>query len=255
MIEANRPDLQSWVNVPADSDFPIQNLPFGIFSTSDRSPRPGVAIGNQILDLHAVAERGLLDGLGCERTDFAQPTLNAFIDRGKAATRAVRGRVSELLRERSDLAADATEKAEGLNQISNGQGRTTCAYFLPGDTTVVFASTHLADTLCPEVPPRGPKGEYVWPIYEGYDVFTYDLEGNPIAQLTFEPGYDAEATVSPTGDRWRSRPLRPSPGTSTRPPNPRPADLRARTCQSRNPNPLSRVRDRLYWPSCTAFAR
>ena len=89
--------------MPADSDFPIQNLPFGIFSTSDRSPRPGVAIGDQILDLHAVADRGLLDGLGCERTDFAQPTLNAFIDRGKAATRAVRGRVSELLREGSDL--------------------------------------------------------------------------------------------------------------------------------------------------------
>lgn len=108
MIEANRPDLQSWVNVPADSDYPIQNLPFGIFSIADRSPRPGVAIGDQILDLHAVAERGLLDGLGCERTDFAQPTLNAFIDCGKAATRAVRGRVSELLREGSDLAADAT---------------------------------------------------------------------------------------------------------------------------------------------------
>ena len=108
MIEANRPDLQSWVNVPADSDFPIQNLPFGIFSTPDHSPRPGVAIGDQILDLHAVAERGLIDGLGCERTDFAQSTLNAFIERGKAATRAVRGCVSELLREGSDLAADAS---------------------------------------------------------------------------------------------------------------------------------------------------
>lgn len=100
-----------------------------------------------------------------------------------------------------DLAADASEKAEGLNQISNGLGRTTCAYFLPGDTSVVFASTHLADTLCPPVPPRGPNGEYVWPIYEGYDIFTYDLEGNQLEQLTFEPGYDAEATVSPTGDR------------------------------------------------------
>ena len=108
MIEANRPDLQSWVDVPADSDFPIQNLPFGIFSTADRRARPGVAIGNQILDLHAVAERGLLDGLGCERADFAQSTLNAFIDRGKAATRAVRSYVSELLREGSDLATDAT---------------------------------------------------------------------------------------------------------------------------------------------------
>ncbi len=107
MIEANRPDLQSWVDIPADSDFPIQNLPFGVFSSAERSARPGVAIGDQILDLQAVAEQGLLDGLGCERTDFAQPTLNAFIDRGKAATRAVRGRVSELLREGSDLAAEA----------------------------------------------------------------------------------------------------------------------------------------------------
>jgi len=107
MIEANRPDLRSWVDVPENSDFPIQNLPFGIFSTADSSARPGVAIGDQILDLQAISELGLLDGLGCERTDFAQPTLNAFIDRGKAATRAVRGRVSELLCEGSDLAADA----------------------------------------------------------------------------------------------------------------------------------------------------
>ncbi|MFZ8836118.1 MAG: TolB family protein [Flavobacteriales bacterium] len=89
----------------------------------------------------------------------------------------------------------------GLNQISNGLGRTTCAYFMPGDSTVVFASTHLGDSLCPEVPPRGPKGEYVWPIYEDYDIFIYDLSGNPVRQLTNVAGYDAEATVSPTGDR------------------------------------------------------
>ena len=94
MIEANRPDLQSWVNVPADSDFPIQNL-FGIFSTC--RPQHATRSGHRLpfLDLHAVAKRGLLDGLGCEREDFAQSTLNAFIDRGKAATRAVRGRVSK----------------------------------------------------------------------------------------------------------------------------------------------------------------
>ena len=85
--------------------------------------------------------------------------------------------------------------------ISNDLGRTTCAYFMPGDSSVVYASTHLADSLCPEVPPRGPKGEYVWPIYEGYDIFTYDLNGELVAQLTDLPGYDAEATVSPSGDR------------------------------------------------------
>jgi len=100
-----------------------------------------------------------------------------------------------------DLEAELEVKGNGLNQISNGQGRTTCAYFLPGDTSVVFASTHLVDSLCPAVPPRGPNGEYVWPIYAAYDIFTYDLQGNLISQLTSEPGYDAEATVSPQGDR------------------------------------------------------
>ena len=107
MIEANRPDLRSWVDVPAGSDFPMQNLPFGIFSTVNRSPRPGVAIGAQILDLRVVAERGLLDGLGCDRSDFAKATLNTFIGRGKKVTRTVRNRLSELLREDSSLAEDA----------------------------------------------------------------------------------------------------------------------------------------------------
>ena len=97
MFEVNNPELTSWVHVPADSDFPIQNLPFGIFSTADRSARPGVAIGEHILDLTEVSALGLLDDLGCERADFEATTLNAFIGRGKHATRAVRNRLGELL--------------------------------------------------------------------------------------------------------------------------------------------------------------
>ena len=100
-----------------------------------------------------------------------------------------------------NLDAELEEKGKGLKQISNGQGRTTCAYFLPGDTSVVFASTHLIDSLCPEVPPKGPNGEYVWPIYDVYDIFTYNLDGEMMRQITSGPGYDAEATVSPKGDR------------------------------------------------------
>ena len=100
-----------------------------------------------------------------------------------------------------NLDEDYTPTSEQPDQISSGLGRTTCAYFMPGDSTVVFASTHLADSLCPAVPPRGPNGEYVWPIYPGYDIFTYDLIGKMQMQLTDLPGYDAEATVSPTGDR------------------------------------------------------
>ena len=86
-------------------------------------------------------------------------------------------------------------------RISPGTGRTTCAYFMPGDTAIVFASTHGADEACPAVPPRGPKGEYVWPIYPTYDLYTADRKGQAVTQLTATPGYDAEATVSPKGDR------------------------------------------------------
>jgi len=84
--------------------------------------------------------------------------------------------------------------------ISTGKGRTTCSYFMPGDTTIVYASTHLADEDCPPKPEKREDGKYVWPVYEGFDIFVADLEGNMLAQLTDEAGYDAEPTVSPNGD-------------------------------------------------------
>ena len=85
--------------------------------------------------------------------------------------------------------------------ISTGKGRTTCAYFMPGNKTILYASTHLADTLCPPEPERRADGKYVWPIYEGYDIYVSDLSGNIVKALTDQPGYDAEATVSPLGDK------------------------------------------------------
>ena len=83
--------------------------------------------------------------------------------------------------------------------ISNGLGRTTCAYFLPGDTTILYASTFTGDSACPAVPERGEGGAYVWPIYEDFDIYVSDLQGNLIDTLISGPGYDAEATVSPDG--------------------------------------------------------
>ena len=84
--------------------------------------------------------------------------------------------------------------------ISTGMGRTTCAYFMPDNKHYVYGSTHLVDTECPEVPLR-KNGNYVWPVYDSFDIFVSDLEGNITAQLTNEKGYDAEATVSPKGDK------------------------------------------------------
>ncbi|HHB79167.1 MAG TPA: hypothetical protein ENK85_08040 [Saprospiraceae bacterium] len=83
--------------------------------------------------------------------------------------------------------------------VSTGKGRTTCSYFLPGDTTILYASTHLAGDACPPEPKK--RKDYVWPIYDSFDIFVTDLKGNIKKQLTNTPGYDAEATVSPKGDK------------------------------------------------------
>lgn len=85
--------------------------------------------------------------------------------------------------------------------VSTGKGRTTCSYFMPGNQSVVYASTHLGNEECPPVPERRTDGKYVWPIYSTFDIFVADLDGNILQQLTDEPGYDAEATLSPQGDK------------------------------------------------------
>ncbi|MDZ4715698.1 MAG: hypothetical protein SH819_09535 [Cytophagales bacterium] len=85
--------------------------------------------------------------------------------------------------------------------ISTGLGRTTCAFFMPGDKTILYATTHMGGKDCPPEPERKPGGKYLWPIYDAYDIVVADLKGNIMKQLTNTPGYDAEATVSPTKDK------------------------------------------------------
>ena len=88
------PNLQSFVDVPTGSDFPIHNLPYGIFRPSAGvQPRIGVAIGEQVLDLSVLADRGLLSG-----TAFREPTLNAFMALGRPAWREARQSLTRLLR-------------------------------------------------------------------------------------------------------------------------------------------------------------
>lgn len=97
-IPANDPSLKSWVNAPKNSDFPIQNLPFGIFKTRYLSPVAGVAIGEFVLDLVYLHENGYLDGLGLPAGVFNQRYLNDFFSLGRPMIRSVRNRISELLR-------------------------------------------------------------------------------------------------------------------------------------------------------------
>jgi TolB protein len=85
--------------------------------------------------------------------------------------------------------------------VSTGKGRTTCSYFLPGDSLILYASTHSASESCPEKPAPRTDHKYVWALYPGFDIFVCDLKGTIRKQLTNSPGYDAEATVSPKGDK------------------------------------------------------
>lgn len=86
-----------------------------------------------------------------------------------------------------------------LEQVSPGAGVTTCSYFLPDDERVLFASTHAEHDSCPPPPDRS-RG-YVWPLHPEYDVYARDLATGELSPLITGPGYDAEATVSPTANR------------------------------------------------------
>ena len=99
MAMADMP-LRSWVagaNDPA-CDFPIQNLPFGVFSTADRGPRCGVAIGQMIVDLAACEAQGMLDAAGT----FDRPQLNDFIALGRPVWDRIREQLTALLAEGAD---------------------------------------------------------------------------------------------------------------------------------------------------------
>jgi Tol biopolymer transport system component len=94
-----------------------------------------------------------------------------------------------------------TMNLDGSEQrlVSTGKGVTTCAYFLPGDRRLVYASTHAAS---PDCIPRPDKSKgYVWGVYGAYDLYTVNADGSDLRVLSATPAYDAEATVSPKGDR------------------------------------------------------
>lgn len=85
-------------------------------------------------------------------------------------------------------------------RISNGKGRTTCAYFMKDGKHIIYASTHEGSSDCPPVPDRAKYGnKYIWPLYNTYDIYMADLKGNIVKKITSAKGYDAEATLSYDG--------------------------------------------------------
>jgi fumarylacetoacetase len=103
-IAANNPSLKSWIEVPKNSDFPIQNLPFGVFKTEQLSTRVGSRIGDLVIDLKSLFVLGYFTNLPFEMNDFDSISLNSFMKKGKKGTRDLRNRLSKLLEEsHSDL--------------------------------------------------------------------------------------------------------------------------------------------------------
>lgn len=92
-------------------------------------------------------------------------------------------------------------KEPELKRISNGKGRTTCSYFLPGNTEILYASTHEAYDSCPPPPAPRKDGKYLWPLFPEFEIYVADTNGKVLRKLTDRKGYDAEATVSPKGDK------------------------------------------------------
>lgn len=108
MIKANDPSIQSWLDVPENSDFPIQNIPFGVFKSENVPARVGTRIGDQIIDLNALFILGYLDNLPFTNTDFNTDSLNNLMQKGKKATSDLRNRISKLFnKENNDLSSNS----------------------------------------------------------------------------------------------------------------------------------------------------
>lgn len=175
------PGLRSWVPVPEGSDFPIQNLPYGIVSRGDEPPRVGVAIGDHVLDLGELSAAGLLDGLAGVASDaFFADSLNPFLASGRGAWRATRERLSSLLAE-----ADRRLRDAGLAEAALVSARDARLHlpFAPGDYVDFYSSiehaTNLGRLFRPDGDPLLPNWRHLPVGYHGRSA-TVVVSGTPI---------------------------------------------------------------------------
>jgi len=111
MIETS---LKSWLPVEPGSDFPIQNIPFGIFRKGVGSPHAATRIGNTVIDLFALAEHGFLDGLGINPGSFNFKYLNPLFELGKQSCRSLRKQLALIFEEQNTRACDRISSATDI---------------------------------------------------------------------------------------------------------------------------------------------
>lgn len=148
--ETHNPARRSWVpGADGHPDFPIQNLPFGVFSPPGDAPRPGVAIGDHILDLAALAASGKLEGDALVAARAAGPTLNVMLALGVSPRRALRAALSRLL-------AVGGPEADLLPML---HAAGDCTIHLPcaiGDYTDFYVGIHHAMNIGRQFRPDNP---------------------------------------------------------------------------------------------------
>lgn len=111
-ISANNPNRKSWLEVPENCDFPIQNIPFGVFLTKENIVTVGTRIGNYAIDLGALQQLNYFEGIELTDDMFMQDTLNDFISDGKKTWRLVRNRIADIFDETNPKLRDNDKHKE-----------------------------------------------------------------------------------------------------------------------------------------------
>jgi fumarylacetoacetase len=138
--------MQSFVPVADDSDFSIQNLPYGVFRTADQEqPRIGVRIGDFVLDLRVLEHRGFFKPVFGHEHVLCKRSLNKFMGLGRPAWAAVRRTIGDLLREdEATLRDDAKLRAEALIPVERVKMELPCEI---GDYTDFYSSREHATNV------------------------------------------------------------------------------------------------------------
>lgn len=113
-LSANNPDRSSWLHVDKNSDFPIQNIPFGVFLTRDDIITIGTRIGDTAIDLGALHQLGYFDGIPLTDDIFLQDSLNDFIADGRKTWRLVRNRIAEVFDAENNSLKNNTKHKETI---------------------------------------------------------------------------------------------------------------------------------------------
>lgn len=169
VVDTNDPSIRSWVQVDKGSDFPIQNLPFGIFKREDEHPRVGVAIGNFILDLYALQKDDFFGTLQLDDNVFYNYYLNDLIKTGKYKTQALRFAVSLLLREGNTSLQERVKKNK--KYLIPMEEAELLLPIKPGDYTDFYSSeqhaTNVGKMFRPDSAPLLPNWKHMPVGYHG----------------------------------------------------------------------------------------